>query len=134
MTPRPIPTCLLMFTAFTLGLAGCGPSSGPPDPALRAALVGKWKDEAGDRTLTFTDDGRMVTEVKGVTFPTTYTWIGPHRIDWGQEERASGIGSGGGRATVAIDADALTLNITLMTIEGRERSDGGGVSKFRRVQ
>jgi hypothetical protein len=120
--------CSLLATA----LPACNRSDGPPDPKLKAALIGKWQETDSDRTQEFTADGKMTTEIKGVRFPFTYEWIGPNRIEWKQD--VQGGGSPGGRATVAIDGDVLTMDVILLTAAGKERSDGGGVAKLKRVK
>jgi hypothetical protein len=115
-----------------LGLSACNRSDGPADPKLKAALIGKWQETDGDRTQEFTAAGKMTTGVKGVLFPYTYEWIRPNRIEW--KQNVEGGGSPGGRATVSIDGDVLTMDVILLTANGKERSDGGGVVKLKRLK
>jgi hypothetical protein len=134
MTMRKLNAVALGCLFMTVGLTGCNRPSGPPDPKLKAALVGKWEESGRDRACEFTADGKVTVGCKGSTVmvPYIYEWIGPNRIEW--KQNVEGGGFAGARATIAIDDDVLTMDITLLAAHGKERSDGGGVAKFQRIK
>jgi hypothetical protein len=127
---------ILLSSCCFLALSACNQApQGPPDPKLKAALVGKWEQiagDGGDYKYEFTNDGKVFLRFGGIITPYVYEWIGPKRIEWKQDVK--GGGSPGARATITIDDDVLTMDITFLTVEGKERSDGGSVRKFKRVK
>ena len=128
-------TVLLSGCCF-LALSACNQApQGPPDPKLKAALVGKWEQiagDGGDYKYEFTNDGKVFLRFGGIITPYVYEWIGPKRVEWKQD--VEGGGTPGARATITIEDDVLTMDITLLKADGKERSDGGSVRKFKRVK
>ena len=107
---------------LVVGFVGCNQA---PDPRLKAALVGKWQEVGGNRTVEFTDAGQLNLGLKEVVFPYSFEWIGPKQVEW--KSNADGGGWPGGRASISIDGDELTMDV-------QPKGGEAYVSKFKRAK